>query len=779
MLKNYLKIAWRTLSKNKGYSMVAALGLAVGVACFILVGLYILFEFSYESHHEKADRIYRIGKTMDFAGSQRGALNTAGLLGPTALEELPEVRNYVQLESGGEILVQHGEVSHYESPVYFTSHRVFEVFDVTFVSGNPGDALASPRSMVISQAMARKYFGEENPIGKTLTIRERTDFTVTGVIENPPEATNIPFHFLGHLSDRQWTQWQPFTGITTYLLMDSGIDVKNMEQRLLDMRRSHGEDPYLVNYKLDRLDRMHLHASINPTGDIRFIYIFGLVAGFLLLIANINYVNLSIAQLIPRSREVGIRKTLGARRWQLTQQYLTETLLLSLCAIVLALLLTIAARPLVDALPGITLASLNLADLRFWAGLAVLAAVITLLSGSYVTFYLARLDPASIFQKRGRLSPGSTLLRRGLITFQFAISIALICCTLIVQGQLDYIRDSRLGFDREHMLILNLGGDTDERYRVIKQKIEGLPDIQSVSATNGVPSYGGIVTIHLGEGHPVPQMNITSVGPHFPSQIGMNWLHQPDRELREGDWVLNVSAAEELDIGEPAGQRIEQVLGTEDDEHSSFRGEIMGIVEDFNYQSLRSEIKPIAMQVGSESFNKLAIRFQPGRVGEMLEHVRAAWEEFAPAMPIDYAFLEDRIESLYQSDRRFARIFWGFSLVTILIACMGLFGLAALAARRRTKEIGIRKVLGATVSGIVALLGRDFLKLVGLGFLIAVPFSYYVMNRWLADFAYRIEPGAGLFALAGVAALLIALITVSWHSLKAARANPVESLRTE
>lgn len=778
MLKNYLKIAWRTLFKNKGYSLVATLGLAVGIACFILVGLYILFEFSYESHHEKAENIYRVGRTMDLGGSESNGTYTAGLLGPTALEVIPEVRNYVQLESSGETLVQHGEVSHYESPLYFTGKRVFEVFTIPFVTGNPDEALSSPRSIVISEAMAQKYFGSVDPIGKTLTIRESFDFTVTGVIENPPEATNIPFHFLAHLSERQWTEWQPFTAITTYLLMEPGIDVKGMEQRLLEMRRSQGEDQYLVSYKLDRLDQMHLYASINPTGDIRYIYIFVLVAFFLLLIANINYINLSIAQFIPRSREVGIRKTLGARRWQLTQQYLTETFLISVCAIVLALLLTEGARPLVDALPGITLAPLSLADLRLWGGLAVLAVVITVLSGSYVTFYLARLDPASIFQKRGRLSPESTLLRQGLITFQFAISIALICCTFIVQGQLDFIRDSRLGFDKEHMLILEMAGDTNDQYQVIRQKIEGLPGVQSVSATNGVPSFGGIVTIHLGEEHPIPRLNTTSIGPGFLSQIGTNWLHRPNRELGEGDWVLNASAAEELGMDRLEGQRLEQVLKLKE-EQSTFHGEIAGIVEDFHFQSLRSEIKPIAMQVGSESFSKLAIRFQPGRVSELLEQVRAAWEEFAPGIPISYAFLDDRIESLYQSDRRFAQIFWGFSLITILIACMGLFGLAALAARRRTKEIGIRKVLGASVSGIVVLLGKDFIKLVGLGFLVAVPASYYVMSRWLADFAYRIDLGVGIFALAGAAALLIALATVSWQSIRAATANPVESLRTE
>lgn len=775
MISNYVKIAWRNLLRNKGYSMITTLGLSVAVACAVLVGLYVHHEFSYESHHEKAERIYRIGQNLNYDGNQLSSRRSPSMLAQTVRDELPAVEAAARLTRRENILVRHEGESAYEDALFYTEQAVLDIFTVPFLRGDPESALSAPGSVVISEEMAGKYFGEDDPIGKILTVTddERT-MTVTGIIRNPPSHTELPFHFLVNPADVT-LGWETVSSTTSYLLLEPGTDTGRIEQQMVDITRANSDNTSLQSYTLERLDRLHLY-GLESTGDIRYIYIFSLAALFLLLIAVVNHINLSVARLIPRSREVGIRKCLGARQSQLSLRYLAESFLLSLIAMLAALVLVEFAYPAVHAIPGVTLADYHLLDPWLWAVLIPGMLLITLLSASYVAFYLARLKPSAIFRDQATHSPGGTLLRKGLIVFQFAVSIALICCTFIVQGQLNYLMESNLGFDKDHVVTIGLKGDQQERHDLLRQRIEKLPGVEGAAASNGTIGVSGSFEFMLGEEQQLSGFSVFSADPRFLPLMGIESRSGDPLNPEGGEWIVNESFVRAMDMEDPRGEILGELVGMDS---GPFQSEISGIAKDFHYRSLHDEIRPLAIQIGFDGFNTLNVRLEAGSVASTMDRIRGAWNEFAGGLPMEYTFLDDSIANIYRSSRRFAQIFWGFSLITVIIACMGLFALAALSAERRTKEIGIRKVLGASVGGIVTLLGKEFIKLVAIGFLIAVPASYIYMNRWLNDFAYRVEPGVGIYALAGSAALLIALATVSWHSVRAARANPVDSLRTE
>ena len=804
MLTNYLKIALRNLFKYKGYSFIIISGLALGLACFILIQLYVQDERRYDRFHEKADQIYRLVEEGSVGGNRIRTAFTPPPWAPALANDIPEIVQAVRIKTpNSRWLISYEEVNYWERGFFFADASIFEVFDFPFVQGNPATALAEPNTVVLTEAAVEKYFGDEDPMGKMLTGDNLLELRVTGVMRNVPPNAHFHFDFLASFvtleTDQTWYgdlssfQQQGLNHIIyTYLLLQDASSASAVEAKLPGFieqylgeeleRRSIELRPFL-----QPLTAIHLHsdleAEMEANSDIRYVYLFSALAALILLIACINFINLATARSAKRAREVGMRKVVGADRRQLIQQFIGESMLFVGIALVAAVGLVHLMLSPFNTLTGKDL-MVDYGDIPAMLGLIGIALLVGLLAGSYPAFFLASFQPAAVLKGTMKARSTNVLLRKGLVITQFAVSVAMIVGTLILFHQLEYMRNKKLGFDKEHVVTMRLANQwMGNRYESYKQALLQNPHILGATGASVVP--GGLIDFGvIRAAGASEEENLTALtfraGHDFVETLGLELAAGRDfARARATDStqavLINETAARALGWDDPVGKEIE-FPGS----RRTQRRTVIGVVRDFHIKSLHQRIEPLVFafgQPGNLWFPSIKIRGED--VSGALAFLQTTWNEIYPDYPFEYSFLDTDFDRLYTAEKRLEGIFGAFALFSIVIACLGLFGLASFMAEQRTKEIGVRKALGASVGGIVLLLSKDFVKLVTVAFVLGAPLAYLGMNRWLDDFAYRVDISWGIFLIAGSLSLAIAFLTISYQSIRAALADPVESLRYE
>jgi putative ABC transport system permease protein len=786
MFKNYFKVALRNILRYKGLSFINIFGLAFGMACCLLLILWIQDEISYDRFHENANRIYRIETAYVREGKDSQDVRTSAPLAPALLNDFPEIEKSIRF--GDNDFWVSCQNKRFLETVFFADPEVFEVFTFPLIKGDPKTALKEPYSLVISEDMSRKYFGKENPVGKNLTLKEWHDFTITGVFKNIPRNSHIHFNFLAPFptyAGRDQTRWGIYN-YHTYLLTAKGFNPQAFQKKLPafvekyqgKMIRSGSKFRYL----LQPMIRIHLYShtggELEQNGDIDNIYVFSAIAVFILLIACFNYINFTTAQYATRTREVGIRKVVGANKQQIIGQFLRESLLLSFLALVLAYILAGLFLPVFSSLSAKELSMNIFSNGWLFMGMVLLVLFVSVLAGSHPAFFLSAVQPAAVIRKLTPSRLKGSLLRNVLVVAQFTISIIFIIGTLIIAHQLSYVRNKNLGIDKEHVISIPIHDETAlKRIETIKNELLKNLSILDVSASSFFPGKNNWNQSYWREGiseNEYPMIRCIAVDENFLKTYGIKLAAGRNFSLEfpsdvEHAYLLNESAVKEIGWESPVGKQFRVIE----------KGIVVGVVKDFHFESLHQKIEPLALYLYPSLFEYLSVRVRPENVIQTLDFLKKRWAEFAPSQSFEYSFLDEDFDRLYKSEMRLGKIFSSVTAVSILIACLGLFGLAALTAMGRTKEIGIRKVLGASITGVTLLLSKEFIRWVLAANLIAWPIAYYFMSRWLQNFAYRTSIGIGIFIISGLLALAIALLTVSYQSIKAAIANPVESLRYE
>ncbi|MBT1686312.1 ABC transporter permease [Dawidia soli] len=804
MLKNYFVIAWRSLLRNKVYTAINITGLAVGLCCCLLITLYIREELSYDRYHEHAPEIYRVLQSFRQPNKEAKLPPPApeeyqvwgcAPVGPALQEYYPEVQHVTQFTSPNTFLLEHGDKRFQESNITFADSATFDIFSWKLLSGNPATALKELNGIVLTKSLAHKYFGEEEALGQVLRVDNSFQLTVTGVMEDIP--ANSHFSFDGFISMNTFRKFRPeifgwwgYVDFYTYFRLPGGTDINKLEARIPDFVTRNVENGangwYAMTFEPLSDAYLYSRAGRQPgvTGSLANVYIFGSVAVFILLIACINFMNLSTARSLERAKEVGVRKTVGALRSSLVSQFLTESVILSFISAVCALALALLVLPFVQELSGKTLGgSEALKHVLPWVLFA--AGVIGLLAGCYPALVLSGFRPASVLKGKFKASTSGVLLRKGLVVVQFSLSIALMAGTAVVLSQLDHMQSHDLGFKQDQMLVIDYGGDSEvnKKIEAIKGALSRHPAVKAATASRAVPG-NFFPNAHTVVEDPTGEM--IAGGPSL-YEIDFDFVPTYGIEMAAGrtysrdflvdstqTMLLNEAAAKLYGYSNPAdiiGKKFSQ-WGRE--------GVVVGVVKDFHYQSLHRKVEPLALRLAPiESLNNITLKVEDGNFEKTIAELQAIWNTVVPQRPFLYTFLDQSFSRQYRADIQFTSIFSIFAGLTIFIACLGLFGLATYATEQRVKEIGIRKVLGASVAGIAGMLSSDFLRLVVVAMLIAVPASWWAMSRWLETFPYRVSLSWWMFALAGVLAIIIALVTVSVKAIRAARVSPVSSLRSE
>ncbi|MCA9740720.1 MAG: ABC transporter permease [Deferribacteres bacterium] len=798
MFKNYLIIALRTFRKRKSFSLINLAGLAVGVACFWLISLYVQFELSFDRYHEKSDRIYRVVAHQPgniYLGTDHFAV-TQAVLAKTLKQEYPEVLAAVTIDDANNVLISVDEKDFYEDGLLMADDELFELFDFPFLVGDPKTALAEPFSIVLTEEVAHKYFGNKNPMGRIIRYNDQHDFKVTGVLQNIPRNSHFHFRMLMPFQARiamasnkeQYERWGN-SSFYTYILVPQNFDQADFEAKLVDLvKKYHTESWRQKNnpnrYYLQRLTDIHLYSKINfdigENNDIRYIYLLSGLAIIMLAIACINYINLTTARASLRAREVGMRKVVGASRWQLIKQFIGESLLLVLASTALAFVLVTVLLSTFSSLVGREF-SIDLL-LRGEVLFSVLAAMllVAMVSGGYPALVLSNYQPAVALKGEIR-DRGRSRLRSGLVVLQFIASISLIICTIVVLKQLNFIKSTNLGYNREQVLVLRL------RDRAVREKIDLLkndllanPNVLSVTASGHLPTRIGSQTglgWTRGEGS---QDGLSA----YNTEVDENFLNVFEIELVEG---RNFSAELATDTTDSfiINEKLRDALGWQTGVNQPFGrgdqpdGRVIGVIKNFHMHSFREEIQPLFLQFGHGWISYVSARIRADDIPATIEHFSKVWQKYSAHYPVEHFFLDEQFNRMYDRDEKLGEIFSYFTFLTIFIACLGLYGLAAFVAERKTKEIGVRKVLGASVGQLLVLLSRDFTKLVIVANLLAWPLAWLGMERWLQGFAYRTAFGWTVFVSTAIVALIIALATVSLQTIRAARANPVDALKYE
>lgn len=799
MLKNYLTIALRNLARHKGYAFINVLGLAVGIAASVLVMLYVVDELGYDRFHENADRIHRITADWSNKGDSKiHQLGTPWILAKTIRDKYPQVEALTQITGPlGDVVLRKGELALKETEVFAADPSFFDVFSFPLVKGDPRTALRDPNAIVLSESLAAKVFGQDDPLGKTIEAQvtgQRTLYRVTGVIRDVPRNTHFRFEMLVSLSTLYPT---PSTGWTsnnhiTYLLLAKGVTRAQMEEKLVEIDRVEFEGgrrhiPWI--WTLEPVTRIHLHSDLvtgnQPNGSIAYVRLFTLVAVLILVIAGINFVNLATARSARRAREVGIRKVVGSLRSQLVGQFLGESVLLSLVALVVAVGLIQALLPAYRHMTGRPLALPYFGSPWVIPGLVGLALAVGVLAGLYPALFLSSYKQTEVLKgsRFGGRNRGAMALRNGLVVFQFAMSVLLIIGSLVIGRQLDFIKNQRLGFDKDNVVAVHNADNLGPGLDAFRERLKQHSDILGVTAVSSLPGRGtpnwGIGVEGVQAERPL-NMNFMTCDQDFAEALSIRMTegrflsreHPSDVDAV----VINGKAKEYFGIPDPVGKKL-RIWWTRKDMF------IVGVIDDFHFESLHRDVRPMGylLPEAVNSIRKpyLLAKVRSARTTDVLAHIRGAWTSLAAGLPFEFTFLDDRIDALYQNDNRAGRIVSLFSLLAIFVSCLGLFGLAAYVTEQRTKEVGIRKILGARLGSVVWLHTSRFVKWVAVANLIAWPVGYMVMGRWLRGFALRTSLDVRIFLVSGLAALAVAVLTVGYQVLRAATANPADALRYE
>jgi putative ABC transport system permease protein len=804
MIKNYLKIAIRNIIKNKTYSLLNIVGLAIGVMAFIMIMLYVRYELSFDKYSTNTDQIYRVATRGSLNGDFEMAVSPAPV-GAAFVNEIPGVINFTRVRNFGFPVIRYKEKVFSEERWFTADSSFFEVFDITLIQGDSKTALKEPNTVVITKSTAERYFGSEDPMGKILNSDRRRDYIVTGVIEDPPTNTHFHYDFLASLmtypgaaNDDIWVN----TNFYTYLLLDKNVPPDQVESEFPGMVLKYAgpqieqflgvswdkltEQGASFGFYLQPLADIHLHShyddEVEQNGNLLYVKIFFVVALFILIIACINFMNLATARSTKRAREVGVRKTLGSKRSQLIQQFLTEAILLSLISFIIAVLLVKLLLPLYNNVGGFQL-ELNLfSDALVLPALIILMLLVGVISGSYPAFYLASFNPVKVLKGSSASKGHKSWLRSGLIIFQFTISITLFTGTMVIYNQLKYIQNKDLGYDKQDVVIVEKTDDIGAVINSFKEDLKQDPRIISVSNSTSLigHNFGGGVRLIQGEPAENALLYNQFVSDDFYAEtygleMAEGRFFSYDRPADSISAVINETAARALGFDDPIGKAFVNM-----DPENQFLIPIIGVVKDFHLQSLHWEIRPMLLLPFRDGFGRYtAVKIASEDVQGTLEYIENVWKKYAIDQPFEYTFLDDDFDQLYIAEERTRKIVTIFTALALFIASLGLFGLSSFIAEQRTKEVGIRKVLGASVPNIYALLSKDILKLVAIATIISWPITYMTMNRWLENFAYRVEFNQLLFIISGVIAFIIAQATVTTQALKTANSNPVKALKYE
>ncbi|WP_300603389.1 ABC transporter permease [Niabella sp.] len=795
MIKNYIKTAWRGLIRNKAFSLINILGLAVGMtACFIIY-IYVGFERSYDTFHIKADRIYKVVadvKTPTETITTQGV--TSAPVSINLKRDFPEVQEAVRFTGDG-YLLRKGDVFFQEKKSVLADSSLFDVFDFPLVAGNKKTALKEPMSIVLSQTTAKKYFGNADPLGQQVLLTGAAiNATITGVMKDIPENSQIKADMFVSMSsyrqiygvptaDSEWTNHAFYT----YILLKPGADAKKLAGKFpAFMEYHHGKQARELQMQdylsLEPLRDVYLRSKRDGfvSGSINNVYIFSVIAVFILLIACINFINLTTARSAERAKEVGVRKVAGAARLQLAGQFIGESVMIALMAFVLALILLSMLMPLFNQLAGKIITPGIFHDPLHVLELFILSLTIGVIAGIYPSFVLSSFKPVNVL--RGYLVTGAQrlLLRKGLVIFQFAISIILIVGTIVVATQLAYMRSQDLGFNKEHTLFINTNFDKNkDRF---KQSLAGIPGVLSSCYSAFIPG-GGNTSAYSELENKNGEMQKTNMDLYF---VDFDYMRQYQLHLVAGrafSPAFKTDSTQAMVINETATRALGYVtpkdaVGKNYNQWGS-KGKIIGVVKDFHFQSLLQPVKPLTMRYNKDAFAMISVKLSSKNLSGTVKNIEKQWQQIIPNRPFEYAFLDQFFDEQYHAEDRFSNLFFNFAILAIFISCLGLLGLSLYSTLQRTKEIGVRKVLGAGATNIVLLLSSGFLKLVLVAFVIALPVAWVGMNKWLEGFAYHIRITWWMFALAGLAAVLVAFLTISVQALKAALANPVRALRSE
>lgn len=827
MLATHIKLTLRNMRRDKLNSGINIAGLAIGIACVILIVLYVQDELHYDRFFSKANRIYQLNLKGNFGGQAFYTSNVPPPLGAALKQAFPEIESYTRIYRVGNVVASEGQQQNTnkaftEKNILAVDSNFLEMFDYRLLNGSSKTSLQSPNSILLTETTAKKYFGTaKNAMGKTLQLDAFTDpFVVTGVLNDLPSQSTLQFDMLLPVSACAqvkhfswswiWCQMGAYVQLQPQAANEAGV--RQLQSKFPAMVRVQAADAFKRigqpfdeflkkggqwDFMLQPLTKVHLYSGgismpFTTLGSIRYVYIFSIIALFIIILACVNFMNLATAQAARRAKEVGVRKVLGSFKVQLVKQFLTEAMLYSLVATGVALLLVWMLLPLFNSIAGKTLCFESVFSNGIWLLVLALTVVTGLLAGSYPAFYLTAFNPIAVLKGvvAFKKSTGNQFIRNGLVVFQFTVSIALIVCTLVVFRQLQYTRSKNLGLSKDNIVVLPNAAKVKGNLEILRNQLLQVPGITSASVSTGVPAkdFSNFSDFYVPVAGNVKEplakdITLTSfiVDEQFLPTLQLQLLQGRNFSKSFADSasvIVNEATVREIGWKEPLGKYL-RYPGNDD---QLFK--VVGVVKDFNIQSLHSTVLPFALfYTSSKTYNSstafVIAHIKPGYIEKAMPVMQSKWKNFAPEVPFEYSFLDKDFEALYRSEERMASVLGIFTSLSILVACLGLFGLSVYTAERRTKEIGIRKVLGASTRGVVILLSKDFLKLVGLSAVVAFPIAWWAMHNWLQDFAYRVSIEWWVFVLAGVLAVVIALCTVSFQAVKAAIANPAKSLRTE
>ncbi|MBA3675344.1 MAG: ABC transporter permease, partial [Chitinophagaceae bacterium] len=761
MLKNYFKIALRNLWKNKGFSFINIFGLAIGIAVCLLMMLFVIDEISYDKFNAKANRIYRVDGDVKFGGTHWILAVAPDPMGPTLKKDYPQVEQFVRFRDNGGFRIKKGNENLQENKVIYADSTLFDVFTLPMIAGDAKTALTEPKSLVITEKIARKYFNSTDVVGKIFIVNDTSNYKITGVIKNVPIQSHFNFDFfvsMSSIDESRKNNWLS-NNFNTYILLKEGADPKTLESQLetvVDKYVGAWAQQFLntslkefkkmgnfANYSLSPLTKIHLHsdktAELAANGNLQYVYIFSAIGIFILLIACVNFMNLSTAHSSNRAKEVGVRKVLGSMKQNLVYQFLSESILISFIALLFAVAFAALLLPYFNQLSGKEI-ELGLFS-KGWLipSLLLLVFIVGLLAGSYPAFYLSSFQPVSVL--KGKLATGfkSGWFRSSLVVFQFAISIILIVGTVVIYNQLQFIHNKKLGFEREHVLVIKNTYSLGDQAKSFNNELQNISGVQQVTMTGWLPTgdYRSDSPLYpeatLDQKSAISMQNWYVDETYIPTlqmQLAKGRNFSSQMPTDSSALIINEAAAKLLNFTDPLSKTLYYVTSLKNKTVKEYH--IVGVVKDFNFNSLRQTVSPLALFYGEEK-GSVAMRIKTGNISSLLTQVENKWKSIVPGQPFNYSFMDDDFNKIYSSEQRVGKIAMTFSILAILIACLGLFGLVTYAAEQRTKEIGIRKVLGATVSNIVAMLSKDFLKLVMIAALIAFPIAWWAMNKWLQD----------------------------------------------
>lgn len=808
MLRNYITVALRTMRRHTGYTAINVFGLAVGISCAFLIATYVLHEVSYDDFHEDADSIYRITYDRRLGDEETHTALTPPALAGVVRQSLPGATEAVRLwrDTPGTMTVRYRDRAFQEEGVVFADSNVFRTFSFPLLRGDARTALNEPYTIVLTERAARKYFGDEDPLGQTLVVRppadrDLFDYTVTGIVADPPSTSHIQFDFLASVSAQWMSRSENLVdfGVYTYVELQEGVDPQAFEARFNDvaaaradrqMRTETGlsidvmeEQGGRYRFHLQPLTRIHLHSRLQneftANGDVRSVLFFSTIAIIVLLLACVNFINLATARGAARAREVGLRKVMGAARGRLVAQFLTESILLTFAALGVAVLITAAATPVLT-----TATAMDVYVPPAKVAIPLVTAFTFLLGGAaglYPAVVLSSLRPERALKGGFSAADGRPTLRNGLIVIQFAVSIVLLAGTAVVHRQMQYVQETHVGSEEERVVVLEGAEVMGRQIEAFKREALAIPGVERITNSEQVPGRPFSTALFRAEGESeLVEMAYTYAGFDFVETYGLELMvgRSLSRARAEDSLgvILNQTAVDRLGLADPVGK---QIVWPDESTYS-----VVGVVQDSHVASLRHEIAPVAF-LGPDPRNQnrpnllVSARIVSDGLPETLAALGDVWTTFAPAQPFVYRFVDHEFDALYRRDRVSGRLFGGFAAIAMLLACIGLLGLTAYTSELRTKEIGIRKVLGASVSGIVVLLSKDYIRLVGIAFLVALPAAYVLADLWLRDFSRHVNLGPAPFLTAGAVAAVLAVSTVGYHAARSALRDPVESLRSE